>query len=173
MSSRSMSTVTARPIEIPQRRSTASMSTTSLRSPALAPSARSHRHRGRPGAFGRPSPRCPDPGTSATPPMCTCIHPATCCMCVCVFEVSVRNRYEDAGVMVDLHVVTIVGGRHRDQILFCGFSTVGSPWHLGVRWMRRTALCLGSRRSRERLNVLLGHDPTGSTWPPSTTGSTL
>ena len=41
---------------------------------------------------------------------------------------------------------------------FCsgGFSIVGLPWHRGLCWMLRMVLGLGSGRSRQGLNVVLG-----------------
>jgi len=103
-----------------------------------------------------PRPRCPCPCPSRPPPMYTCTHGATCCMCVCDLGVSVRIRDAQAAVTVVLRVLPVVGGNRDALMLFRGLSIVGLPWHLGVRWIQRTVLCLGPGRSRQGPDVLAG-----------------
>ena len=44
--------------------------------------------------------------------MYTCIHPATCCTCVCVLGVPSSIRDVMAGIGAILEIVAVVGGGH-------------------------------------------------------------
>jgi hypothetical protein len=68
----------------------------------------------------------------------------------------VRERDEVGCATVVLRVSAVVGGGRIAPILFCRFSIMGLPWHLGVRRIRRMVLCLDPGRSRQRLDVLFG-----------------
>ena len=67
-----------------------------------------------------------------------------------------RRRDKEAGVAVVFRVVAVVGGSRCAPILFCRFSIMGLPWHLGVCWMRGMVLGLDPGRSRQGLDVLFG-----------------
>ena len=67
-----------------------------------------------------------------------------------------RSRDAGAGVGVILRIVADAPGDCGAQILFQEFWIVGSLWHLGVCWVRRLILCLGSGRPRQGLNDVFG-----------------
>jgi len=75
-------------------------------------------------------------------------------MCVCVLRVLARFRDAEAAVTVILQMVTVASGSRSTQILFWEFSMERFRWHLGVCWILRMVLCLGSRQSRQKLNVV-------------------
>ena len=75
---------------------------------------------------------------------------------MCDLGVSARIRDEAASVMAVLRIVAVVDGIRGAPILFGGFSIVGLPRHLGVSRIQRLVLGLGSGRSRQGLNVVLG-----------------
>ena len=81
---------------------------------------------------------------------------------VCALRVSARIRNANVGVIAVLQMVAVVAGGHRAQILFWEFLIVRLSWHLGVCWMWRMAMCLGSGRSRQGLDVVFG--PRTANW---------
>ncbi len=65
-------------------------------------------------------------------------------------------RDAEAGVTFVLRVVAVVGGNRCAPTLYRGFSIMGLPWPLGVRWMRGMVLGLDPGRSRQGPHVLFG-----------------
>ena len=66
-----------------------------------------------------------------------------------------RNRDFDGNALFVLRMAAAVGGNRSTPILFLGFSIMGLPWHLGVRWTRRMVLCLNPG-FRQGLDILFG-----------------